>query len=55
MLRAPKRDYLSPDDLKRSLDACWGHRVIVSAESELEGMTSSTVLAAAAEAVEVPK
>jgi MoxR-like ATPase len=49
------RDYLSPDDLTRSLDACWGHRVIVSAESELEGTSSSAVLAAAAEAVEVPR
>jgi len=49
------RDYLSPDDLKRCLEPCWGHRVIVSAESELEGVAAESVLAAAAEAVEVPR
>ena len=49
------REYLSPDDLKRCLEPCWGHRVIVSAESELEGVAVESVLAAAAEAVEVPR
>jgi len=49
------RDYLSPDDLKRCLEPCWAHRVIVGAESELEGVAAESVLAAAAESVEVPR
>ncbi|MEM7482653.1 MAG: MoxR family ATPase [Acidobacteriota bacterium] len=48
------RDFVLPDDLKRFLSACWGHRVLLSAESELEGHTVDSVLAGIVEAVEVP-
>jgi MoxR-like ATPase len=48
------RDYVLPDDFKRFLVPCWGHRVILKAESELEGVTVERVLGEAAAGVEVP-
>ena len=49
------RDYVLPDDFKRFLVPCWGHRVILKAESELEGHTVARVLAEAAATVDVPR
>ncbi|MCG8459497.1 MAG: MoxR family ATPase [Holophagales bacterium] len=49
------RDYLIPDDLKRGLEPCWGHRLILNAEAELEGQRVHRLLRDLAEAVEVPK
>ncbi|HEX6901293.1 MAG TPA: MoxR family ATPase [Thermoanaerobaculia bacterium] len=48
------RDFLTPDDLKRLLPACWGHRVILTPESELEGFNPKAVLEGVAAAVPVP-
>jgi MoxR-like ATPase len=48
------RDFLLPDDLKRVLVACWAHRIVLSAESELEGHTARSVVEDAARTVEVP-
>jgi MoxR-like ATPase len=49
------RDFVLPDDMKRFLAPCWGHRLIVKAESELEGQTARRILAEAAASVEVPR
>ncbi len=49
------RDYLVPDDLKRFLVPCWDHRLILTAEAELEGHSSRRILASIAASVEVPK
>ena len=49
------RDFVLPDDMKRFLFPCWGHRLIVKAESELEGQTARRILAEAAASVEVPR
>jgi MoxR-like ATPase len=49
------RDFAAPDDFKGSLAACWSHRLILSAESELEGYTATRVLREVAAAVEVPR
>jgi MoxR-like ATPase len=49
------RDFVTPDDLKRYLVPCWGHRLILTAESELEGHTARAILEAAAAAVAVPR
>jgi MoxR-like ATPase len=49
------RDFVLPDDLKRFLIPCWGHRLILKAESELEGQTVHRVLEETAAAVEVPR
>ncbi len=49
------RGFVVPDDLKRFLVPCWGHRLILSAESELEGHNARAILEAAARTVEVPR
>jgi MoxR-like ATPase len=49
------RDFVLPDDLKRFLRPCWGHRVLLRAESELEGHTAARLLDEAARTVEVPR
>jgi MoxR-like ATPase len=49
------RDFVLPDDIKRFLLPCWSHRIIVRAESELEGQTPAQVLTEAVNAVEVPR
>ena len=38
------RDYVIPDDVKKVLPKVLGHRIILSAESEFEGITSEKVL-----------
>jgi len=48
------RDFVLPDDMKRFLVPCWGHRMILKAESELEGQTVGRVLESAAASVKVP-
>ena len=48
------RDFLLPDDLKKALVPCWAHRVILSAESELEGHSPRSVVEDAERSVEVP-
>ncbi|HKV07782.1 MAG TPA: MoxR family ATPase [Thermoanaerobaculia bacterium] len=48
------RDFLIPDDLKRLLIPCWAHRLILTAESELEGHSPRRILEQVAAAVPVP-
>jgi MoxR-like ATPase len=50
-----ERDYVVPDDLKRLLVPCWGHRVLLVAEAELEGRTPRAVLDEAAASVQAPR
>jgi MoxR-like ATPase len=50
-----ERDYVVPDDLKRLLVPCWGHRTLLVAEAELEGRTARAVLEEAAAATPVPR
>jgi MoxR-like ATPase len=49
-----ERDFVAPDDLKRFLVPCWAHRMILTAESELEGETPARLLEGVAASVEVP-
>ena len=49
------RDYVVPDDLKRLVPACWGHRLVLSPESELEGFDTPRVLGGLVNEVEVPQ
>jgi MoxR-like ATPase len=49
-----ERDFLLPDDLKKVLVPAWAHRIILSAESELEGHSARSVVEDAARTVEVP-
>ncbi|MEM8961053.1 MAG: MoxR family ATPase [Acidobacteriota bacterium] len=48
------RDFIAPDDLKRALVPCWSHRVLLTAEAELEGHEPRQLLTRLAETVEVP-
>ncbi len=50
-----ERDFVAPDDFKRFLAPCWAHRMILTAESELEGQTAAKVLETVAATVEVPR
>jgi MoxR-like ATPase len=50
-----EREFVLPDDLKRWLVPCWGHRLLLRPESELEGLTTQRVLEDIARAVPVPK
>jgi MoxR-like ATPase len=49
------RDFLVPDDFKRFLVTCWGHRLLLTAEAELEGHNARRILERVAGEVEVPK
>ena len=49
------RDFVSPDDVKRCLVPCWGHRVLLTAEAELESETPGQLLGAIASTVSVPR
>jgi MoxR-like ATPase len=50
-----EREFVTPDDEKGLLPAVWGHRLVLGAESELEGHTARSVLDEAARAVSVPR
>jgi MoxR-like ATPase len=49
------RDFVTPDDVKRYLAPVWGHRLILTTESELEGQTARGVLEESARGVDVPR
>jgi MoxR-like ATPase len=49
------RDFVVPDDFKRFLGACWEHRLLLTAEAELEGYTAHRLLLDLAAEVEVPR
>jgi MoxR-like ATPase len=50
-----RRDFVTPDDFKRALAPCWGHRVLLTADAELENETTHRLLAQIADAVPVPR
>ena len=49
------REFVVPDDLRRLLVPCWGHRMLLVAEAELEGRSARAVLDEAAATVPVPR
>lgn len=49
------REFVVPDDVKRFLHACWQHRLLLTAEAELEGFTAEGLLQRIADSVDVPK
>jgi MoxR-like ATPase len=48
------RDFLIPDDLKRFVVQVWAHRVRLTAEAEIEGLTTNSALNRVAQTVDVP-
>jgi MoxR-like ATPase len=49
------RDFVTPDDVKYVLHPVLNHRIILTAEREMEGIDNETVIREIAERVEVPR
>jgi MoxR-like ATPase len=49
------RDYVTPDDIKVLVAPVFGHRVALSAEAELRGVTAESVMADITDSVPVPR
>ncbi len=49
------RDFVIPEDIKRALVPVLNHRVILTPEREMEGMTTESVIGMITESVEIPR
>jgi len=49
------RDFVTPEDIKKSLAPVLRHRIILSPEREMEGMTPETVIDMIAQSIEIPR
>lgn len=49
------RDFVTPEDIKRATVPVLQHRVIVTPEREMEGLTSSQIIEQIIESVEIPR
>lgn len=49
------RDFVTPEDIKKSLAPVLCHRIILSPEREMEGITPETVIDMIAQSVEIPR
>ena len=49
------RDFVTPEDIKRATIPVLQHRVIVTPEREMEGLTSQQIIEQIIEAVEIPR
>src|SRR5690606_7901730 len=49
------RDFVIPDDIKKTLHPVLNHRIILSPEREMEGMTPETVINMITQSVEIPR
>jgi MoxR-like ATPase len=49
------RDFVTPEDIKRATIPVLEHRVIVTPEREMEGLTSKQIIEQIIEAVEIPR
>ncbi|MDT0689048.1 MoxR family ATPase [Salegentibacter sp. F188] len=49
------RDFVIPEDIKRALNPVLGHRIILSPDREMEGMTTKNVLEMITQSVEIPR
>ncbi len=49
------RDFVIPEDVKRALVPVLNHRVILTPEREMEGMTTESVVGMITESVEIPR
>ena len=49
------RDFVTPEDVKRTVTPVLRHRIILSPEREMEGMTPETVIDMLVQSVEVPR
>lgn len=49
------RDFVIPEDIKRGLVPVLGHRVILSPEREMEGLTTEEVIEMISQTIEIPR
>lgn len=49
------RDFVTPEDVKKTLVPVLGHRIILSPEREMEGMTPETVIEIISQTIEIPR
>ncbi len=49
------RDFVTPEDIKKTLAPVLRHRVILSPEREMEGMTPETVIEMITQTIEIPR
>lgn len=49
------RDFVIPEDIKRSLVPVIGHRIILSPEREMEGITTEEVISMITQTIEIPR
>ena len=49
------RDFVTPDDIQYTCDPVLNHRIILTPEAEMEGMTPEDVIAEIVQKLEVPR
>jgi MoxR-like ATPase len=49
------RDFVTPEDIKDVSYAVLGHRVVVTPEKEMEGITAKLIIRQIIESVEIPR
>ena len=49
------RDFVIPEDIKKTLVPVLGHRIILSPEREMEGMTTESVIETITQSIEIPR
>ncbi len=49
------RDFVTPDDVKRSLKPVLNHRIVLSPEREMEGMSTEDVVDMIVKSIEIPR
>lgn len=49
------RDFVTPDDIKKVVGPVMGHRIILTPEREMEGLTAKKVVQQIVESIEVPR
>jgi MoxR-like ATPase len=49
------RDFVTPDDIKKTAPAVLNHRILLTPEREMEGITPDNVVAQIIEAIEIPR
>ncbi|WP_296312768.1 AAA family ATPase [Winogradskyella sp. UBA3174] len=49
------RDFVTPEDIKKGLNPVLNHRIILTPEREMEGMTTENVIEMIVQSVEVPR
>lgn len=49
------RDFVTPDDIKKSLEPVLNHRIVMTPEKEMEGMQTEDVIDMIVKSVEIPR